>query len=172
MQLATQAVDQVRRAEQKVLKSEGNDRLTGTRYLSLKSQENLAEKQTGLFTQVYSQQLETGKAWAYKELLRDLWLHADPESATVYFKDWYKRVIHTKLGPMKCVARTIRDRLANVVGYCRHRITNAVAEGINSKIMSIKRRVGGFRSVNNFKTAIFFYCGGLDLHPRQSRMNR
>ncbi|MEM1227157.1 MAG: transposase [Planctomycetota bacterium] len=41
-----------------------------------------------------------------------------------------------------------------------------MAEGVNSKIMSIKRRVGGFRNVENFKTAIFFYCGGLDLYPR------
>ncbi|MEM1228787.1 MAG: transposase [Planctomycetota bacterium] len=49
---------------------------------------------------------------------------------------------------------------------------NAVAEGVNSKIMSIKRRVGGFRNVENFKIAIFFYCGGLDLYPRQNRMDR
>ena len=75
-------------------------------------------------------------------------------------------MIHTKLKPLKKVARTIKERLANVVSYCTHGITNAVAEGINSKIMAIKRRVGGFRNVENYKTAIFFYCGGLDLHPR------
>ncbi len=65
-------------------------------------------------------------------------------SATTYFKDWYNRVIHTKLEPMKTVATTIKERLANVVSYCTHGITNAVAEGMNSKIMSIKRRVGGY----------------------------
>ena len=67
--------------------------------------------------------------------------------------------------PMKKVARTIRDRLENVVSYCTHGITNAVAEGINSKIQSVKRRVGGYRNKENYKTAIFFYCGGLDLYP-------
>ncbi|MFN9416386.1 MAG: transposase [Pirellula sp.] len=45
-------------------------------------------------------------------------------------------------------------------------MTNSVAEGMNRKIKSIKRLVGGFRHVENFKTAIFFYCGGLDLYPR------
>ena len=64
------------------------------------------------------------------------------------------------------VARTIKQRLANVVSYCTHRITNAVAEGMNSKVMSIKRRVGGYRNPENFKTAIYFYCGGLDLYPQ------
>ncbi len=63
--------------------------------------------------------------------------------------------------PLKTVARSIKERLQNVVSYCTHNITNAVAEGMNSKIMSIKRRVGGFRNRQNFKTAIFFYCGGL-----------
>lgn len=63
-------------------------------------------------------------------------------------------------------ARTIKGRLANVVSYCTQGITNAVAEGMNSKIMSIKRRVGGYRNRENFKTAIYFYWGGLDLYPR------
>ena len=54
----------------------------------------------------------------------------------------------------------------NIVAGVIYGITNAVAEGLNSKIMSIKRRVGGYRNRENFKTAIFFYCGGLDLYPR------
>jgi len=75
-------------------------------------------------------------------------------------------VIHKKLEPMKTVAKSIKERLRNVVSYCTHRITNAVAEGMNSKIMSIKRRIGGFRNRENFKTTIFFYCGGLSFYPQ------
>jgi len=52
------------------------------------------------------------------------------------------------------------------VTYCTHWITNAVAEGINSKIMSIKRRLGGYRNIENFNTVTLFYCSGLDLDPR------
>ena len=165
MQLATKAVDKVRRGEHRQLKLEDDNRLAKTKYIWIKSQENLSEKQQALLDDVFTLQLETGKAWAYKEMLRDLWNHDDAGAATVYFKDWYRRVIHTKLEPMKKVARTIKERLENVVSYCTHGITNAVAEGINSKIMSIKRRVGGYRNRENFKTAIFFYCGGLNLDP-------
>ncbi len=166
MKLANEAVDKVRRGEHRKLVAEGDDRLSGSRYLWLAGQENLTDSQRERFESIYTQELETGKAWAYKEMLRDLWTHDDSESATVFFKEWYKRVIHTKLTPMKQVARTIYERLANVVSYCTHQITNAVAEGMNSKIMSIKRRVGGYRNRENFKTAIYFYCGGLDLYPR------
>ena len=166
MQLATKAVDKVRRGEHRKLLLDDDNRLAKTKYIWLTSQENLSEKQQALLDEVFTLKLETGKAWAYKEMLRDLWNHDDEASATAYFRDWYRRVIHTKLKPMKKVARTIKERLANVVSYCTHGITNAVAEGLNSKIMSIKRRVGGFRNRENFKTAIFFYCGGLDLYPR------
>jgi transposase len=45
-------------------------------------------------------------------------------------------------------------------------LSNGVAEGVNSKIMSVTRREGGYRNIENFKKAIFFYFGGLDLYPR------
>ncbi|MFN5322893.1 MAG: transposase [Planctomycetota bacterium] len=69
-------------------------------------------------------------------------------------------IVHHALTQQHC------ERLASVVSYCTHGITNAVAEGINSEIQSIKRRVGCYRNPENSKNAIFFYCGGLDLHPR------
>ncbi len=67
---------------------------------------------------------------------------------------------------MRDVAYTLKAQLDNIVTYCRHRVTNAVAEGLNSKIMVIKRRVCGYRNPEHFKTAIYFFCGGLDLYPR------
>lgn len=58
------------------------------------------------------------------------------------------------------------EQIDNIVTYCTHGLTNAVTEGINSKIMSKKRRVGVYRNIENSKTAMLFYCGGLDLDPR------
>jgi hypothetical protein len=29
-----------------------------------------------------------------------------------------------------------------------------------------QRKAGGFRNAQNFTTAIYFHCGGLDLYPR------
>ncbi|MFN7730402.1 MAG: transposase [Pirellula sp.] len=36
-------------------------------------------------------------------------------------------------------------------------MTNGAADGINSKILTIKCRVGGYRNRGNFKLAIFFH---------------
>jgi transposase len=77
------------------------------------------------------------------------------------FHRWYGWAIRSRLEPVKKVGRMLRRHLENVLTYCRHRITTGVAEGLNSKIMTIKR----LRNPENFKTAIYFYCGGLDLYP-------
>jgi hypothetical protein len=60
----------------------------------------------------------------------------------------------------------VKRHLDGVLRFVKHRITNGVAEGLNSKIMGIKRKAGGFRNPSNFTTAIYFHCGGLDLYPR------
>ena len=56
--------------------------------------------------------------------------------------------------------------LAGGLRFVQYPITNGAAEGLNSKIMSIKRKAGGFRNPANFTTAIYSHCGGLDLYPR------
>jgi transposase len=60
--------------------------------------------------------------------------------------------------------RNVSNRACGI-SHCRHQPTNAVAEGLSSKIMAIKRRAGGFRNIENFKTVIYFYCDDLRLYP-------
>jgi transposase len=59
----------------------------------------------------------------------------------------------------------IKNHLENILTYLRHPITNAKAEGLNSKIQSIKVAARGFRNFENYRTAILFHCGKLKLHP-------
>jgi Transposase len=54
----------------------------------------------------------------------------------------------------------------NILTYFQHRVTNATAEGLNSKIQMVKEMACGFRNREHYKTAIYFHCGGLDLYPR------
>ena len=59
----------------------------------------------------------------------------------------------------------IQRHLPNVLTFFAHRITNAVSEGLNSKIQTIKKMACGFRNREHFKTALYFHCGSLDLYP-------
>ncbi len=165
MQHVGQAVDKVRRQENKLLAAEANDILKGSKYLWLYSEKNLPDRHRPRFEDLKMANLKTAKAWAMKESLRGLWKYLSPGWAKRFLKKWCSWAMRSKLTPMKKVAGTLRSHMDNIVTFCRHRVTNAVAEGLNSKIMAIKRRACGYRNKEHFKTAIYFFCGGLDLYP-------
>ena len=66
---------------------------------------------------------------------------------------------------MMDVARMLKRHLENLLTYLEHPITNAVTEGLNSKIQSLKSAARGFRSFKNYRTRILFFCGKLNLQP-------
>ena len=160
-----EAVDQVRREEHAALTRRGDETLKATRYLWLYSNENVPDRHRPTLEALQDLNLKVGRAWALKETLRDLWTYRSAGWARHFFRGWYGWARRSQLEPMKRVAKMLRDRLDNIVTYCKHRITQGVAEGLNSKIMAIKRYACGFRNERNFETAIFFHCGGLDLYP-------
>jgi transposase len=55
--------------------------------------------------------------------------------------------------------------IGNILNYFTHRITNARAEGINSKIALIEKMAFGYRNREHLKTAIYFRCCNLLLYP-------
>jgi transposase len=87
--------------------------------------------------------LKTGRAWAVKESLRDLWRYQRRGWAERHWKRWYFWATHSRLAPVVQAAQTLQRHLPNVLTYFEHRIENAVSEGLNSKIQTIKKtRVG------------------------------
>lgn len=100
-----------------------------------------------------------------KEVFRGIWAYAYPKAARRFFDKWYFWVTHSRLKPMIKVAKMIKRHLDNILTYLKHPITNAKAEGFNSKIQSIKVAARGFRNFENYRIAILFHCGGLELYP-------
>ena len=63
-------------------------------------------------------------------------------------------------------ARLMKGHLYGIPRYAEHRYTNAKSEGMNSRIQLLKHRARGYRNRENFRNAILFHCGGLDMNPR------
>lgn len=160
------AVDIVRRAEAKALRAEGDASLVGSRYLWLYGRENVPAHRAEEFESLRSQSLRTGRAWAIKEMLRELWNCGSPQEAAAFHKRWHHWATHSRLPPVIKVAKMVKAHLPNILTYFVHRITNAVSEGINSAIQTIKKRAFGYRNADNFRNAIYFHCGGLNLYPK------
>jgi transposase len=143
MQHMNEAVDAVRKEENRLLMEDDFDILKGTKYLWLFAEENTPEKMAERFGWIRESNLKTARAWAIKESLRGLWSYHRKGWAELYWKEWYFWATHSRLKPVKKVARMIHNHLENVLTYFDHRITNAVSEGLNSKIQTIKKTPTG-----------------------------
>jgi len=62
-------------------------------------------------------------------------------------------------------ARTLKRHEAGLMSYFAHRVSNAGAQGLNSRIQAIRVSARGYRNREHFKTAIWFHLGGLELYP-------
>lgn len=168
MQHMTDAVNTVRKREHRDLLAMGDETLKGSRQLWLYGLENVPDKHIEHFEALRNSTLKTARAWALKEHLRLLWTYSSRGWGERCWDFWYSWATRSRLKPVLETAAMIKRHLANVLTYFAHRITNAVAEGLNSKIQTIKQMACGFRNRNNFKTAIYFHCGGLQLYPAPS----
>jgi transposase len=167
MRLVMEAMDQVRRTEQKRLRQRGDRRLTGTKFLWLKTRvQSFTAEQRRAFARLRQSTLKSARAWAMKEALRRLWAFRSIPRARAFFARWHAWATRSRLAPMRYLAKTLRRHLENILTYLTHRITNAVTKGLNAKIQWIKYSSRGFRDRERFKLAIYFHCGGLDLEPR------
>jgi transposase len=161
----TEAVDKVRRQEHKMLKEQGDETLKKTRHLWLANEENIPEWRKEEFAKIKGMNLKTSRAWAIKESFREFWNYRYSKNALSFFQRWYYWATHSRLEPIIKAAKTLKRHLPNIMTYFKHRITNAMAEGINSKIQVVKLMACGFRNRDHYRMAIYFHCGGLDLYP-------
>lgn len=157
------AVNKVRKAEHKELLAAGDSSLTGARQLFLFNPENLTEEKYLDLKKLTESDLKVSRAWAIKENFRWFWEYKYKGSALKFYKKWYGWATRSKLDPIIKVAKTINNHLEGLLSYFNHRITNAVAEGLNSKIQVIKATARGFRSFASYRIRILFFCGKLDM---------
>ena len=167
MRLVVDSVDKVRKQEHRALMEEGNDILKGTKYLWLWNEENIPPYRWTQFEYLRSLDLKVCRARAIKDNLRNLWNYHREGWMRKYFTRWYFWATHSRMGPIIKAAKSLKSHIDNIVTYAKHRITNAMAESINSKIEKVKRLACGYRNREHYKTAIYFHCGGLDLYPRR-----
>lgn len=167
--LLGEAVDQVRRAEHRALRARGDPTLVGTRYWWLANPEQMDEQRWRQFGPVRESTLKTARAWAIKELAMTLWGYVRRGWAEKAWQAWLTWALRCRLAPVRAVAQTIRKYLWGILTAIISRATNALGEGMNSRIQALKRRACGYRNRERFRNAIYFHLGGLDLYPASAR---
>lgn len=165
MQGLIEAVDRVRKAEGRKMEQSGARELKGSKYLWLRSRQNVGRQHRRRFAALRRVAIKTARAWSIKELFRHLWDLKTELGAIRFWKSWYFWATHSRLIPIMTAAKKLRRHLDKLLNYFRFRISNAQAESLNGRIEKIKRIAHGYRNLENFKTAIYFHFGALDLYP-------
>ena len=159
------AVDKVRRAENKELIAQGDRSLVGTKYSWLRSLATMPEKMAANFEDLRNRALKVARAWMHKELAMGLWWKRGRCEVRGAWTRWCRGAARSRLSPIVKVQAMIRSHLEGIVNAIEHQVSNARAEGINSRIQWVKRMARGYRNTERFRNAIYFHLGKLDLSP-------
>ena len=158
MKIVNEAVDEVRRQEQKE-----RPELIRTRYIWLKNQNNL--KPTQLKTleelQVKKLNLKTSRAYHIRINFQDFFTQPT-ETAEPFLKKWYFWATHSRLQPIIEAAYTIKRHWDGVLRWFHSRINNGMLEGFNSLVQAAKARARGYRTTRNLIAMIYLIGGKLN----------
>ena len=165
----SKAVNHVRQAEQRELRLAGEaaraSAIQGKRFTLLKGKRRRTPEDEAEIRALREAGFKVGRAWMIKEAADRIWACVSESEAAAEFRKWYSWAIRSRLEPIKRAARLMKGHLHGILRYAEHRYTNAKSEGTNSRIQLIKHRARGYRNRANFKNAILFHCGGLDMSP-------
>ena len=162
------ALDEIRAGERKKMREEGHEpMLTKARWLLLKRRENLTERQEVRLKGLVRYNLRSVRGYLLKEDFRQLWDYVSAAWAGKFIDRWTKRVMLSKLEPMKKEAKTIRRHRGLILNYFRakKRFSSGVVEGLNGKVKLVTRKSYGFKSWEAMQIALYHNLGNLPDPP-------
>ena len=156
-----EAIDNVRKREVKK-----NEVLRDSRYALLKNRFNLTEKQHFKFEEVLRANTEVGYVWGLKESFKSFFGCKDYDEAFKRLSEWNSFVMWEAIPELTKVAKMFGRHTRGVCNALVEKASNAMAERLNGKIQLIKTVGRGYRKFHNFRSAILFFNGGLELYPQ------
>jgi transposase len=164
VKIINDAVDQVRRVEQK-----HQSLLRGTRYIWLRNPANLSERQRATLESLPTHHLKTARAYQIRLAFQDLYDQPSGAAAS-YLKKWYfwasehaSEGTHSRLEPIIDAAHTVKRHCDGILRWFDSKIANGLIEGINSLVQAAKSKARGYRSIRNLKAMVYLLAGKLDL---------
>ena len=128
--------------------------LSNTKYIWLKNEENLTDKQRKRLEDLLQvEYLDTVKAYDMKLKLQDFYFrHKDYDEKTIFdFENMALDFCNSTMKEMQKFGEMLVRNAVEILNYFDTKRTNAILEDFNSKISIIKNRARGFRNMKNFR---------------------
>ncbi len=158
VKIINDAVEQVRRAEQKT-----QSLLRGTRYIWLRNPQTLSDRQRATLGGLPTRHLKTARAYQIRLAFQELYDQPSVQAGASHLKKWYFWATHSRIEPVIDAARTVKRHWDGILRWFDSKIANGLIEGINSLVQAAKAKARGYRSTRNLKAIIYLLAGKLDL---------
>jgi transposase len=167
-QLATKALDEVRREHWNELRGAGQadaaKEFKADRWALLKNPEDLTDSQTATLALIRAGGGKLARAWAMKEMVRAIFAPGlTVEAVSELLDRLLARLSRCRLKPFIRLGRTIRKHRNGILAARRLKLSNARAEALNNKAKLIVRRAYGFHSARAALALILLTCGPITL---------
>jgi transposase len=164
VQLATKALDEVRREHWNELRRNGDrdaaKQFKDNRWSLLKNPDDLTETQADTLARLHATGGKVPRAWAMKEMVRAIFAPGLTVDAVVELTDrLLARLSRSRLRPFVRLGRTIRKHRDGILAARRLKLSNARAEAMNNRVKLIVRRAYGFHSANAALALVHLTCG-------------
>jgi transposase len=147
LQHASQAVDEVRRAEFFRKGGPARDLVRGKRWLLLSSWVHLDRSKKRQLNQLFALNRRVMKAYLLKESLGRLWDYVYEGAMLRYLQSWMDQLRWQRLAPMEKLATRLLNHLEGILNYCRTKIPMGLVEAVNGNIKALLRRGRGYRDL-------------------------
>jgi transposase len=131
----------------------------------LKNQENLTERQRKNFNIIAQENYLVPHVWKAKENFKALLGQPDFAHASTILSNWFNSLKDFTIKPLIAVKEMFQRHPIAIANSLCHTDSNAFAERMNGGIQELKTIAKGLSKIENFRTAILFHYGKLDLFP-------
>jgi transposase len=145
---ASEAVDEVRRAEFFRKGGAARDLVRGKRWLLLTSWLHLDRGKRRQLNTLFALNRRILKAYLLKESLSQLWNYTYEGAMLRYLQTWIDQLRWQRLKPMEKLAHMLLDHLQGILNHCRTKVPMGVVEAVNGNIKALLRRGRGYRDMN------------------------
>ncbi len=159
-----EAVDKTRRIDARELAKSGITILKNMRYALLKRPENLTEKQQINIQKIINKRnIQTVRAYHWKESFRPFWDYECPDQAAEYLKRWCNGAIRSRIKHIKKFVKTIRRHEHLILNWFRAKkmFSNGAVEAMNRGAGLVSNLARGYKNPEIHRIALFHALGDL-----------
>jgi len=143
-------IDKVRRDEYRKATEEDRKVLKGSRYLLLKNEDNLTDKQRNRLKNVLDLNSTLSTLYILKDQLKLVYYYSDREKVKRVLDDWCEMASQIKHSSVQAFINRLLFFEYGILNHADYPIGTSRLEGINNKIKVIKRKAYGFHDEKYF----------------------